>query len=145
MSYYEDVLDAEDKLLQVSGHAIDEPHKCDAIKPFAFKIKSAPDSNTSLTLGHDVSRGKEAGSLAHKHKVELKRTEGEFDLKWVVTNKDYEFTNEWKPKDLNDGMETVIDTGFKIVPKGDALDWCAKFGVKNSGHKMGPVVPFFGF
>jgi hypothetical protein len=42
-------------------------------------------------------------------------------------------------------METVVSSGLKIVPKGDTIDWSAKFGVNNSGHKLGPIVPYFGF
>jgi len=61
MSYYEDVLDAEDKLIQCAGNDITAPHKNDALKIFAFKIKSAPDSNTSLAIGQDMSRGKNEG------------------------------------------------------------------------------------
>jgi len=89
----EDVLDAEDKLLQVSGHDVTAPHKVDALKVFSFKIKSAPDANTSLAIGQDVSRN--GDNFSHKHKAELKRKEGEFDLKWVATNKDYEVNAEW--------------------------------------------------
>lgn len=145
MSHFGDLLDSEDKLISIAGEDITDPHKAYKIKVFSYKIKSSPDANTSIALGQDVSRGKTEGQLAYKQKVELKRTEGEFDLKWVVTSKDYEFTNDWKPKDLNDGMETVVSSGLKIVPKGDTIDWSAKFGVNNSGHKLGPIVPYFGF
>ena len=50
MSCYEDVLDAEDRLLGVSGHDITDPHKDDAIKHLSFKIKAAPDANTVSRL-----------------------------------------------------------------------------------------------
>jgi len=106
MSYYEDVLDNEDKLLQTAGFDITEPHKSDPVKAFTYKIKSSPDANTSLAIGQDITR--KGDQIAHKQKIELKRTEGEFDLKWVITNKDYEVNADWTPKDLNDGMETQI-------------------------------------
>ena len=109
MSYYEDVLDAEDRLLGVAGHDITDPHKDDAIKHLSFKVKSAPDANTTYSTGQDISRGK-SGGVAFKQKTEVTRKEGEFDLKWTVTNKDYEFNGDWAPKDLNDGVETVLSS-----------------------------------
>jgi len=100
MSYYEDVLDAEDKQLHVQGNDITKPGKDDAIKHLSFKIKASPDSNTGLSIAQDISRGKEEGQLSFKQKAEWTRKEGEFDLKVVGTNKDYEFNVDWTPKDL---------------------------------------------
>jgi len=72
MSCYEDVLDAEDRLLGVSGHDITDPHKDDAIKHLSFKIKAAPDANTTYSTGQDISRGKDGG-VAFKQKFECSR------------------------------------------------------------------------
>jgi len=61
MSYFEDVLDAEDKLLSIAGEDITDPHKAYNIKVFSYKVKSAPDANTSLSIGQDMSKGKAEG------------------------------------------------------------------------------------
>jgi len=143
MSYYEDVLDAEDRLLGVAGHDITDPHKDDAIKHLSFKVKSAPDANTTYSTGQDISRGK-SGGVAFKQKTEVTRKEGEFDLKWTVTNKDYEFNGDWAPKDLNDGVETVLSSQVKFTPKGDAIEYEYSAGVKRGGDDMGPIRPHFG-
>lgn len=51
MSHFDDLLDNEDKLLSIAGEDITDPHKAYNIKVFSYKIKSAPDANTSLSLG----------------------------------------------------------------------------------------------
>lgn len=51
MSHFDDVLDSEDKLLSIAGEDITDPHKAYKIKVFSYKIKSAPDANTSLSIG----------------------------------------------------------------------------------------------
>lgn len=60
MSYFEDILDAEDKLLTINGHKITNPHKDDAVKAFTTKIK-APKGNFKLDLGTDMVAGKDDG------------------------------------------------------------------------------------
>jgi len=74
----------------------------------------------------------------------LKRKEGEFDFKWVITNKDYEVEAEWAPKDLNDGIETTLGASVKYTPTKDANKWEASANVQSGGFDMGPVKPYFG-
>mgnify|MGYP006110429167 CR=1 FL=1 len=73
----------------------------------------------------------------------MKRKEGEFDLKAVVTNKDYELAADWAPKDLNDGIETTLGASVKFTPK-DTIEWEGEASVQSGGFDMGPVRPHFG-
>lgn len=144
MSHFDDLLDSEDKLISIAGEDITDPHKAYKIKVFSYKIKSSPDANTSLAIGQDMSRGKTEGSFDYKQKIELKRHEGEFDLKWVATNKDYEVEADWAPKDLNDGIATNLVAGLKMTPKADTMEWSANAEVHTGGFDMGPVKPHVG-
>lgn len=139
MSHFDDLLDSEDKLISVAGEDIMEPHKAYKIKVFSYKVKASPDANTSLAIGQDMSRGKTEGTFDYKQKIELKRHEGEFDLKWVATNKDYEVEADWAPKDLNDGINTNLVAGLKMTPTADAMKWDANAEVHTGGHELGPI------
>lgn len=91
-----------------------------------------------------MSKGKSEGQYGFKQKIELKRKEGEFDLKWVITNKDYEVGAEWAPKDLNDGIETTLGASAKYTPKEGGDQWEAEANVQSGGFDMGPIKPHFG-
>jgi len=41
-------------------------------------------------------------------------------------------------------METTLLSNVKLTPKPDSVNWEASAGVNNGGHKMGPIVPYFG-
>lgn len=75
--------------------------------------------------------------------MEWKRKEGEFDLKVVATNKDYEAEVQWAPKDLNDGIETKLTGSVKFTPTTDAMKWDAEAKVASGGFEMGPIRPHF--
>lgn len=75
--------------------------------------------------------------------MEWKRKEGEFDLKAVATNKDYEVEVQWAPKDLNDGIETTLAASVKMTPSKEAMKWEAEAKVASGGFEMGPIRPHF--
>jgi len=61
MSHFDDLMDAEDKLMSIAGEDISDPHKEYSIKVFSYKIKSAPDADTTFVVGQDMSRAKTEG------------------------------------------------------------------------------------
>jgi len=47
--------------MSIAGEDISDPHKEYSIKVFSYKIKSAPDADTTFVVGQDMSRAKTEG------------------------------------------------------------------------------------